>query len=218
MKRRLTLDDLINEAILFCEEQSKVNHIEIFGVTDGKAVGTYIEHKFQDRLDEKYYFKRGNSAHGIDIPDENIMTDIKTTSVFQPQSSCPFKSARQKIFGLGYNLIVFVYSKEDIGNSCNLIFKYCTFISKERTADYTVTKRIREMINDGANKEDLIGFMIDRNIPGDEITYNNLAEEILEEVPLQGYLTISNALQWRLQYGRVIELDNTVRGVINYVW
>jgi putative type II site-specific deoxyribonuclease len=33
----------------------------------------------------------------------------------------------------------------------------------------------------------------------------------------QGYLTISNALQWRLQYKRVIELDNQVEGVYNYV-
>ena len=34
----------------------------------------------------------------------------------------------------------------------------------------------------------------------------------------QGYLTISNALQWRLQYARVIALDNTVNGVLNYEW
>jgi len=39
--------------------------------------------------------------------------DIKVTSIRQPQSSCPFKSARQKIYGLGYSLIVFVYDKKD---------------------------------------------------------------------------------------------------------
>ena len=43
-------------------------------------------------------------------------------------------------------------------------------------------------------------------------------DEILENPPEQGYLTISNALQWRLQYKRVIGLDNSVTGVINYVW
>ena len=69
-----------------------------------------------------------------------------------------------------------------------------------------------------ANKEDIIGFLRDRNVPGDEIVYNNLAEEIRNTPPKQGYLTISNALQWRLQYARVIELDNNVQGIINYEW
>ncbi len=55
-------------------------------------------------------------------------------------------------------------------------------------------------------------------MPGDEITYNDLADEILNTPPIQGYLTISNALQWRLQYKRVIELDNRIQGVVNFVW
>jgi len=74
------------------------------------------------------------------------------------------------------------------------------------------------MVDDGANKEDIIGFLADKNVPGDDIVYNELAEEILINKPMQGYLTISNALQWRLQYGRVIALDNKVDGVLNYVW
>ena len=55
---------------------------------------------------KKYDFDGGNSASGIDLPELEV--DIKTTSINQPQSSCPFKSARQKIYGLGYNLLVFV--------------------------------------------------------------------------------------------------------------
>ena len=80
------------------------------------------------------------------------------------------------------------------------------------------TFTIRQMLRNGANKDDIIGFLIDKNIPGDEITYNDLADEILAHLPAQGYLTISNALQWRLQYGRVIALENTVNGIINYAW
>ena len=38
---------------------------------------------------------------------------MKVTAITQPQSSCPFKSARQKIFDLGYSLLVFVYDKKD---------------------------------------------------------------------------------------------------------
>ena len=216
--QELTIDLLKEEAKLFCERESKVNHIELIGVTDGKAVGTYVEHKFQKHLKSNYALSVGSSAKGIDLPDEHINTDIKVTSIKQPQSSCPFRSARQKVYGLGYNLLVFVYDKIDTATSCTLKFEYLTFVKNKRTADYTITKRLIQMIEDGANKEDIIGFLIDKNIPGDEIIYNELAEEILQNPPKQGYLTISNALQWRLQYGRVIALDNSVKGIRNYEW
>lgn len=212
----LTIDYLITEARRFSQIMSSENHTELIGVTDGKAVGTYVEHRFQNYLRERYSMTVGSSASGIDLPSVN--TDIKTTSITQPQSSCPFKSARQKIFGLGYNLLVFVYSKRDTRNSCSLQITHCTFIEADRTADYTITALIRRMLSVNANKEDIIALLNDKNVPGDEITYNDLAEEILEFPPNQGYLTISNALQWRLQYKRVIELNNTVEGVVNFVW
>lgn len=50
----------------------------------------------------------------------------------------------------------------------------------------------------------------------DEIVYNDLAEEILKNTPMQGYLTISNALQWRIHYRRVLLLNNSVDGLVNY--
>lgn len=215
---KLTIDLLKYEARKFCEEQSTINHISLIGVTDGKAVGTYVEHLFQTKLNQKYSLRVGNSARGIDLPDDDILTDIKVTSIKQPQSSCPFKSARQKIFGLGYNLLVFVYQKIDTETTCTLNFLYCTFIEKEKTSDYTITKRLIEMKKDGANKEDIIAFLSDKNVPGDEIIYDELATEILSSDLQQGYLTISNALQWRLQYARVILLDNTVKGITNYEW
>lgn len=218
MKPTLTIDALIDSARRFCEIESTENHVELIGVTDGKAVGTYVEHKFQRFLQSQFRVEIGSSAKGIDLPDAEIQTDIKVTSITQPQSSCPFRNARQKVFGLGYNLLVFVYDKQDIHNSCTLHFTHCTFIDKERTADFTITRRLREMVMDGANKEDIVGFLQDKNVSGDEIVYNDLADEILEYLPEQGYLTISNALQWRLQYARVIALDNQVDGVVNYEW
>ena len=216
MNPTLTVDILIREAKAFCEIMSHENHASLIGVTDGKAVGTYVEHRFQKYLDEKYVLSIGSSAKGIDLPSVN--TDIKVTSITQPQSSCPFKNARQKIFGLGYNLLVFVYNKHDTSASCTLSFTHCAFINENRTADFTITRRLREMIQDDANKEDIVGFLQDKNVPGDEIVLGELADEILGHCPDQGYLTISNALQWRLQYSRVIELDNRVSGVINYAW
>ena len=162
---------------------------------------------------ERYELKIGSSAKGIDLPSVDI--DIKVTSVKQPQSSCPFKDAKQKIFGLGYNLLVFVYDKVDDPKTktANLDFVSCSFISKERTADYTTTFRLREMVKDKANIEDIIAYLTDKNIPADEITLQQLAEQILKTPPEQGYLTISNALQWRLQYQRIVTLSNNVEGI-----
>lgn len=219
MKERLTIENLIAEAEAFCVAESKNRNKSLFGVTDGKAVGTHIEHKFQEQLKLKYLTTVGSSAIGIDLPSDDILTDIKVTSIKQPQSSCPFKDAKQKVFGLGYNLLVFVYNKIDDPKTktATLDFVSCTFISKERTADYTTTFRLREMVNDKANIEDIVAYLSDKNIPADEITLNQLANQILKTPPLQGYLTISNALQWRLQYQRVVMLNETVEGVLKVI-
>jgi hypothetical protein len=127
----------------------------LFGVTDGKAVGTYVEHKFKSRLLLKYDVLTGNSARGIDFPSEEINTDVKVTSIKQPQSSCPFKTAEQKIFGLGYNLLLFVYDKTDssAAKTSQLEFVHCTFIEKTRTADYQITKSLIALIQNDATEE-----------------------------------------------------------------
>ncbi len=54
MRVPLTIERLIQEAKLFCEEQTQLNHTELLGVTDGKAVGTYVEHKFKEHLKQRY--------------------------------------------------------------------------------------------------------------------------------------------------------------------
>ena len=212
--------DLMKEAVEFSKLQSEILHNDLYGITDGKKVGTYIEKLFQKFLEDRYgYLGIWNSAKGIDLPE--LDTDIKVTSIVQPQSSCPYRNARQKIFGLGYNLIVFVYEKKDyIDNDqrlCKINFKYTTFIEKHRTADYTTTQMLINMKNTGANKEDIVSYLNDRGIPGDEVEHSMIAEEVLNNSFKQGYLTISNPLQWRLQYKRAIELDNQVEGVYNYV-
>ena len=218
-KKKLTIKELISSAKEFCKQETKYENRELFGVTDGKAVGTYIEHKFKDFLNEYFIVDNGNSAKGIDLPAPEINTDIKVTSIKQPQSSSPFKDAKQKIYGLGYNLLVFVYEKSDNNKNRTAIldFKSCSFIEKERTADYTTTYRLIEMVNDGANKEDIIAYLNDKNIPADDITLTQIANQILENPPELGYLTVSNALQWRLQYGRVVALSEKVKGITKIV-
>lgn len=81
-----------------------------------------------------------------------------------------------------------------------------------------MSRRLIEMKADGANLEDIVAFLGDRNLPGDEVVLRELAEEVLERDLTQGYLTVSNALQWRLQYGRLLSLKNRVLGVINHDW
>ena len=219
MNPDLTIERLKKAAKEFCDIESTYQNKDLYGVTDGKAVGTYIEHKFQEYLKGHYTYDKGSSARGIDLPGVNIQTDIKVTSIRQPQSSCPFKDAKQKIFGLGYNLLVFVYDKVDDPktSAAKLDFVSCSFLEKERTADYTTTFRIREMIKDGAIKEDIIAYLNDKNIPADDITLGLIADQILNNTPKQGYLTISNALQWRLQYGRVVNLAEAVEGIAKVI-
>jgi hypothetical protein len=219
IKQPLTIKNLITLAKQFCEQESETPNRELFGVTDGKAVGTYIEHKFKDFLLSKYDLQIGSSASGIDLPSAEINTDIKVTSIKQPQSSCPFKNAQQKIFGLGYNLLVFVYDKQDEAKTKTALLNFvsCSFVEKERTADYTTTYRLQEMVKDGANEEDIVAYLQDKNIPADEITLINMAKQILKNPPKVGYLTISNALQWRLQYGRIVTLKEAVEGIVKVV-
>jgi hypothetical protein len=49
----LTIGLLAQEARAFAKLESRHKESSLFGVTDGKAVGTYLEHKFQDVLREK---------------------------------------------------------------------------------------------------------------------------------------------------------------------
>jgi hypothetical protein len=209
----LTLEILRSEAASFAKIESKHDEPNLFGVTDGKAVGTYFEHKFVSYLMERYSFDAGNSASGIDIPSLNV--DIKVTSARQPQSSCPFKSARQKIYGLGYHLIVFVYEKTDnpaTRTGC-LNMVHTIFVDKSRTADYQMTSGLLQIIGNDGNEDDIAAFLQDKNLPVDEIEVRSIAEVVLKDPPLQGYLTISNALQWRLQYSRVISQAGYILGI-----
>ena len=218
-KTLLTIKSLITLAREFCEQESKLLNTELFGVTDGKAVGTYIEHKFKNFLLEKYDTEIGSSTSGIDLPTPEINTDIKVTSIKHPQSSCPFKNAQQKIFGLGYNLLIFVYDKHDDAKTKTALLDFvsCSFIEKERTADYQTTTTILQMIENNANADDIFAFLNDRNLPADEITLMNMAEQILQNPPKVGYLTISNALQWRLQYGRIVTLKDAISGITKII-
>jgi hypothetical protein len=209
----LSISELKTAAANFLEGISGVPISHLYGVTDGKAVGTHVEHEFHKYLSERYAYNAGSSASGIDFPEIDV--DLKVTSLRQPQSSCPFRNAGQKIFGLGYHLLVFVYDKTDdqATRTAKLRFQHAVFVSAERTGDYQTTRGIRDILVRNGNKDDVLAFLEERNLPLDEVGRDVLAEEILRRAPVQGFLTISNALQWRLQYGRVISVAGSEDGI-----
>lgn len=112
--------------------------------------------------------------------------------------------------------MIFVYEKFDDHErqTGRLNMKHTIFVEKEKTADFQTTKGLLGILQREGNKDDVVAFLIERNLPLDEISANNLADRIIKNPPRLGYLTISNALQWRLQYRRVIDQAGGVEGVI----
>lgn len=200
----LTLEGLKTEAQRFASYLSANPVPDMHKTTDGKAVGTHVENAFNQHLANHFHFTKGNAASGIDFPELGV--DLKVTSVKQPQSSCPFRDASQKIFGLGYNLLIFVYEKIDYpaDETALLQINFAIFLSQERTADYQTTYGLREIIRRNGNKDDVVAFLEERHLPLDEIGREQMANRIIDSPPEIGYLTISNALQWRLQFTRAI--------------
>ena len=205
----LTLDILKQSARDFAIELTAAQIPDLYGVTDGKAVGTFVEAAFNAYITDRYRNIPGNAAKGIDFPSLNV--DLKVTSIRQPQSSCPFRDATQKVYGLGYHLIVMVYEKVDVASRSysQLMIKHVLFVDQDFTADFLTTKGIRDILDQGGNVDDIDAFLEDRNLPVDEIARRTLADRIVVDPPQQGQITISNALQWRLQYGRAIALAST---------
>lgn len=203
----LTVSQLQAEAKRFVEAFN-VNPIpSLYGVTDGKAVGTYVERSFHEYIGKRFFpYTPGSAASGIDFPE--LQVDLKVTSIKQPQSSCPFRDATQKVYGLGYDLLVMVYRKTDDNETrtAKLSVEHAVFVESEHTGDYQTTRGLREILRRDGNQDDVVAFLQERNLPLDEIGRQVLAERILQHPPDLGYLTVSNALQWRLQYGRVIGL------------
>lgn len=216
----LTLDLFHAAAREFAAELAKTPLPDIYGATDGKAVGTKVEAMFKAFLILRYDIEVGNAANGLDFP--SFDTDLKVTSLKQPQSSCPFKAATQKVYGLGYNLLVVVYVKNDNDEerAAYLDIQHVVYIDKRRTGDFTLTRLIRDIVKRSASDpggrepaiEDLDALLQDKNLPLDEVSRRQLAERLMDEPPEQGVLTISNALQWRLQYARAI--STAVAGTI----
>ena len=194
---KLTIPLLCKEARIFSAAESLHAEKALYGVTDGKAVGTYLEQKFRKYLkDAGYAFQAGNSGSGIDFP--GLEVDMKVTSIRQPQSSCPYKSARQKVYGLGYSLIVFVYDKVDNPKrkTGTLNILHTIFVEKERTGDFYLTKALRHILDNEGNQDDLWSHMYSERLSEDETLLSELASEVMEQRPEQGLVSFNGRLSW----------------------
>lgn len=205
-KPLLGIEDLWSEAAVFSRILTETPIEDLYGTTDGKAIGTYVEHEFRRYLRDRYEYEEGSAASGIDFPGLDV--DLKVTSITQPQSSSPLRDASQKVYGLGYSLLVLVYAKEDDNDAsaARLEILNAIYIDASRTADHQTTTGITGILERDGNADDLVAFFEERNLPLDDIGRAQLAERVLADPPVAGYLTISNALQWRLQYRRAITL------------
>ncbi|GAA0742505.1 hypothetical protein Drose_32370 [Dactylosporangium roseum] len=209
MQEPLSLAALKQAANSFAIDLSRKKIAELYGVTDGKAVGTHVEAAFNTYITKYYTHIPGNAAKGIDFPDLDV--DLKVTSIKQPQSSCPFRDAVQKVYGLGYHLLVMVYEKADdpATSTASLDIRHVVFIDRDQTADYQITRGIRTILKNAGHTseaaQDIDAYLEDRNLPLDPESRRQLALRITENPPEPGFLTISNALQWRLQYGHAIK-------------
>lgn len=115
---------------------------------------------------------------------------------------------------MGWGIISSYKKYDDAERHVGLLdFVSCSFVEKSRTADFQTTTGIRHILSNQGNQDDIFAFLVEHNIPGDEVTLYKMAGDILNNPPEIGYLTISNALQWRLQYGRVVSLSDKVDGI-----
>lgn len=204
MGERLSKSGLVRSAQAFCLQAEQTGHKEIFGQVSCHVVNSFVERCFLEHLAETFNLDVGFSPLNVALP--SINTEIRTAPVDRPDMFCPYISSRQKIYGLGYNLLLLLYSKTDdnAAKEGHFSIHSCEYISAERTADYMTTKILHEVLLGGGNADDVFAFLSDWMQGTTSERLRELSAEIVQSPPSIGYLTISKAWQWRLQSSHVV--------------
>ena len=178
MKQTLAIERMAASAKAFCAQYGGVPQEALYGVTDGKAAGTFVEHLLEDYLSQRYDMASGNSARGLGLPSAN--TGIKAASPVRPQSGCPCRDSKQKKYGLGCSLAVSVYGKNDghTDKAGALDYCACSFVGSQRAADCQTAAGIRNIIADNGKEDDVFALWVERNIP----VRRSLADEYGERI------------------------------------
>lgn len=112
-----------------------------------KEIGTYFEKELRDWFEEKHgLVSEGSVAQDIDLPAFNL--DVKTTSNRKPQSSSTFDDPGERIVGVDYNILLFVYDKQSVNGGNNFEIKTCAYIPKERASDYRKSESAVKLVAD----------------------------------------------------------------------
>ena len=111
-------------------------------------------------------------------------------------------------------MLVFVYDKNDDPDTQTgrLDLRHTIFVEKERTADYQITTALRKLIENGANRDDILACFEDRYMPFREPGAIRLAEKVLRRPPELGMLGKKKNWSW---FDHAIESVGRISGVLH---
>lgn len=177
--------------------------------TKSKDIGTYFENSLRAYLNEELGLeRRGSVASGIDLPHFNV--DVKTTRITRPQSSSKIRKFSERLTGVPYNILLLIYSREEVGNGEVYTFENCVYIPSERTGDHrkspVAARTVQEFKNGAISREELrakLESLVSEK--ADDVTEikDDELDEIIENPPKPGVITISPAVQWRFSYNQM---------------
>ena len=201
----LDLRDYIDLVAEWCRE----NDGTVLNATKSKDIGTYFENSLRDLLNERLELERkGSAASGIDLPHFNV--DVKTTRITRPQSSSKIREYSERLVGVPYNILLLIYSREDVETGEQYTFENCVYIPKERTGDHrksvAAAQSVEEYKDGQLTREELREVLEDLvSEAKDDVTEieDRELDEIIENPPDPGVITISPAVQWRFSYNQM---------------
>ena len=203
----LDLQNYLDSVAEFCAE------MESRTVPEGKSgtskqIGTYFEKELRDWFEEEHgLVSEGSVAEDIDLPAFNL--DVKTTSNRQPQSSSTFDDPGERIVGVDYNILLFVYNKQSVNGGNQFEIKTCAYIPEERASDYRKSDDAVKLVVDyreGRLSESELREQLE-DLTGVGAISDEKFEEIKENPPEKGAITITPALQWRFNYNKMVKED-----------
>lgn len=171
-----------------------------------KRIGTYFENELRVWFEEKHGFvSDGSVAEGIDLPAFNL--DVKTTSNRHPQSSSPFDDPGERITGVDYNILLFVYDRKSVEGGNKFEIVSCAYIPKERASDYRKSENARTLVADyreGTLTESELREQLEE-LTGIGAISDEKFEEIKQNPPKKGGITMTPAVQWRFNYNKMVK-------------
>lgn len=203
----LDLRNYIDSVAEFCVEMESRTVPEDKSGTS-KQIGTYFEKELRDWFENKHgLVSEGSVAEDIDLPAFNL--DVKTTSNRQPQSSSTFDDPGERIVGVDYNILLFVYDKQSVDGGNKFEIKTCAYIPKERASDYRKSDDAVKLVADyreGKLSESELREQLE-DLTGVGAISDKKFEEIKNDPPEKGAITITPALQWRFNYNKMVKED-----------